>query len=92
MTTEQLPKLALGENFKNRCLKTYRHGELTACRTQRQAGQKKTCFSKLDPDAQNALTRLYDDCLGEFVNKPAGLLSHGQNNGWKLMRLMQRLS
>ena len=39
--------------------------------------KKKKSFSKPDPDAQNALDQtLATIRLGEFVNKPAGLLSH----------------
>ena len=56
------------------------------------SGSKKGLFSKLDPDAQNALDQtLATIRLGEFVNKPAGLLSHGQKQWLEIgMLLMQR--
>ena len=49
-------------------------------------------FSKLDPDAQNALDEsLQQIRLQEFIHKPAGLLSHGQKQWLEIgMLLMQR--
>jgi urea transport system ATP-binding protein len=93
MTTEQIAEAGIGRKFqKPTVFENFTVMENLLLAAPKDKRVKKSLFSKLDPDAQNALDQtLATIRLGEFVNKPAGLLSHGQKQWLEIgMLLMQR--
>ena len=93
MTTEQIAEAGIGRKFqKPTVFENFTVMENLLLAAPKDKRVKKSLFSKLNPDAQNALDQtLATIRLGEFVNKPAGLLSHGQKQWLEIgMLLMQR--
>lgn len=93
MTTEQIAEAGIGRKFqKPTVFENFTVMENLLLAAPKDKRVKKSLFSKLDPDAQNALDQtLATIRLGEFVNKLAGLLSHGQKQWLEIgMLLMQR--
>jgi urea transport system ATP-binding protein len=93
MSTEEIAEAGIGRKFqKPTVFENFTVMENLLLAAPKDKRVKKSFFSKLDPDAQNALDEsLTQIRLQEFVNKPAGLLSHGQKQWLEIgMLLMQR--
>ncbi len=93
MSTEQIAEAGIGRKFqKPTVFENFTVMENLLLAAPKDKRVKKSLFSRLDPDAQNALEQtLATIRLGDFVNKPAGLLSHGQKQWLEIgMLLMQR--
>ena len=92
MSTEEIAEAGIGRKFQKPTVFenfTVMENLLLAAPKDKRV---KKLFSKLDPDAQNALDEsLQQIRLQEFIHKPAGLLSHGQKQWLEIgMLLMQR--
>lgn len=92
MSTEQIAEAGIGRKFqKPTVFENFTVMENLLLAAPKDKTVKKSLFSKLSPEAQNTLdSTLTQIRLTEFVNKPSGLLSHGQKQWLEIgMLLMQ---
>ena len=93
MSTEQIAEAGIGRKFqKPTVFENFTVLENLLLAAPKDKRVKKSFFSKLDADVQIALDQTLEQIrLKELVNKPAGLLSHGQKQWLEIgMLLMQR--
>lgn len=93
MSTEQIAEAGVGRKFqKPTVFENFSVMENLLLAAPKDKRVKKSLFSRLSSEAQAALdASLQQIRLQEFVNKPAGLLSHGQKQWLEIgMLLMQQ--
>src|SRR5690606_10279793 len=93
MSTEEIAEAGIGRKFqKPTVFENFTVMENLLLPAPKNKQVKKRLVSKLEPDAQLALEQSLEQIrLKELINKPAGLLSHGQKQWLEIgMLLMQR--